>query len=162
MKFKLSKKAIKQYAKKINDEYVIVGVLDGNMKAKLPNKNRLIRQIRGRDSSLIALRKGKNAKISLRELALILDAKYGIISKSFRLTDNKEIHKLLLLFMSLRKTEQIKRQIENSAQAIIRNPIVKRLYGNNQNSTVERKGFNRIGINTGTLFENIKGRYHAK
>ena len=47
------------------------------------------------------------------------------------------------------------RRLENTCQALVRNPILAHRYGKNKPSTIKNKGFDAYGIATGTLFDNI-------
>jgi hypothetical protein len=48
--------------------------------------------------------------------------------------------------------------LTNAIQAIVRNPILRGDYGRNNLFTQKVKGFNRLMIDTGQFFNNIKAR----
>jgi len=50
------------------------------------------------------------------------------------------------------------RRLENAVQALVRNPITRGEYGSNKRGTAAAKGFNRLLIDTGQVFQNIKAR----
>jgi hypothetical protein len=157
-----TKKAQLELSKQVNDQYVVVGILDSDTFSRFPQKNKLLRQIKGRDKSLVAMRKGKfNRKLSLRQLAMILDAKRGIFRHALKYDDGGK-RQLAEDFLNLKKTETDIKRLQNNAQAIVKVPLLNKSYGKNKPSTIKRKGFDRFGVQTGQLFENIKGRYYAK
>lgn len=163
MKIRLkTKEARLALLNEVNDQYVVIGVLDQSLFSRFPQKNKLLRQIRGRDKSLVAMRKGKrNRKLTLRQLAVILDAKRGIFRDALKHDDGGK-KRLAEDFLNLKKTETDVKRLQNNATAIVRVPLLNKSYGKNDSATIRRKGFDRFGVQTGTLFENIKGRYHAK
>lgn len=163
MKLKLNtKKARTELISDVNDQYVVIGVLDQTLFSRFPQKNKLLRQIRGRDKSLVAMRKGKrNRKLSLRHLSVILDAQRGIFRNALKYDDGGK-ERLAEEFLNLKKSETDIKRLQNNAAAIVKVPILNKSYGSNESSVIRRKGFNRFGVQTGALFENIKGRYHAK
>jgi len=50
------------------------------------------------------------------------------------------------------------RRVENLLQALIRNPILKREYGDSKSSTSDAKGFNRPLIDTSQMFRAIRAK----
>lgn len=54
--------------------------------------------------------------------------------------------------------EENTRRVNNLLQAIVRNPITRGDYGGNKPTTRKIKGFSRLFIDTGQLFQNIKAR----
>lgn len=72
---------------------------------------------------------------------------------------NSDILKFTDAFLRLatKRKMSIKR-VENLLQAIVRNPILKKEYGNNRSGTADGKGFDRHLIDTGQMFQSIKAR----
>lgn len=50
------------------------------------------------------------------------------------------------------------KRVENLAQAIVRNPILKQEYGPNSSQAADAKGFDRHLFDTGQMFQAIKAR----
>ncbi len=50
------------------------------------------------------------------------------------------------------------KRLENLLQAIVRNPILKQDYGNNNSTTADNKGFDRHLFDTGQMFKAIRAR----
>lgn len=49
-------------------------------------------------------------------------------------------------------------RLTNLLQAIVRNPILRKEYGNNSRATIENKGFDRHLFDTGEMFKSIKAK----
>lgn len=54
------------------------------------------------------------------------------------------------------------KRVENLAQAIVRNPILKQEYGPNKAVTADFKGFNRNLFDTGQMFRAIRARVQRR
>lgn len=54
------------------------------------------------------------------------------------------------------------KRVENSLQAVVRNPMLRGDYGNNSKLTQKIKGFDRLTIDTSQLFKAIKARIGTK
>lgn len=52
----------------------------------------------------------------------------------------------------------VTRRVENSLQAVVRNPFLRGDYGRNTRKWAKIKGFNKLGIDTGQLFDAIKAK----
>lgn len=77
---------------------------------------------------------------------------------------NSAILKFTEYFLKLvvkRPGTSIKR-VENLLQAIVRNPILKQEYGQNDLLTADSKGFNRHLFDTGQMFKAIKAKVRRK
>lgn len=163
MKLKLSmKKAQSQLLAKVNNQYVVAGIIDSGVYSRMNKKPKKLRRLQGRQASGVALWKGKRTTLELRGLMRILDWKKGIIRNALK-NDENDKDALLEEFLNLGDyaSQARKRRIENLATAIIKVPIMEKKYGTNSRSTIRSKGFDHWGIRTGTLFDNIKGRYFA-
>lgn len=73
---------------------------------------------------------------------------------------NSDILKFTKSFMEMITTRpnMPKKRLENLLQAIVRNPILRKEYGNNSSSTADNKGFDRHLFDTGQMFKEIKAR----
>jgi hypothetical protein len=88
--------------------------------------------------------------------------KINFYQRPFRMKANKDILRFSKVFIKSIMTDngtiKEKRRLENLLQAIVRNPILRGDYGINTIATASRKGFNRLMIDTGQLFNGIKAR----
>ncbi len=73
---------------------------------------------------------------------------------------NSEIIKFTDYFLRylVQKTSTGPKRVENLAQAIVRNPILRQEYGPNTSITADNKGFNRHLFDTGQMFKAIRAR----
>jgi len=56
------------------------------------------------------------------------------------------------------KRSKDNKRLENAVQAVVRNPILRGDYGDNAQSTIKAKGFNKLGIDTAQFFKAIKAK----
>lgn len=73
----------------------------------------------------------------------------------FKSPQNKDIRKLIKNFFDLVQGRTQQKRLENTLQAVIRNPILRGDYGSNKALTAQIKGFNRYMIDTGQFFKAI-------
>jgi len=71
--------------------------------------------------------------------------------------DVKKVVEEIAMQIFGKKTKDNKR-LENAVQAVIRNPILRGDYGNNMDTTIKAKGFDKLGIDTGQFFKAIKAK----
>lgn len=72
---------------------------------------------------------------------------------------NSEILKFTEGFLKLVTQQKISiKRVENLLQAIVRNPILKQMYGANSAFTADSKGFDRHLFDTGQMFRAIKAK----
>lgn len=111
----------------------------------------------------VANKKGKDSPVPLRAVLEKLDAIYNILLGPWGKRDNMEVALTVReMIADMNKTSADKQRFLNAAQAVVRNPILRGEYGDNSPQTQAVKGFNRLLINTGTLFENLKTRLAKK
>lgn len=79
-------------------------------------------------------------------------------TRPFRSKKNRELVRFVRDFFQVVSGRKQAKQLENSLQAIVRNPIMRGDYGSNKSLTAKIKGFNRLLIDTGQLFKAIKAR----
>lgn len=84
--------------------------------------------------------------------------RYDYLREPFKNPKNKDVLKFTGAFLSLLKGKGQIRRLENALQAVVRNPIKRQDYGVNSVKTIKAKGFDRVMIDTGQLFQNIKAR----
>lgn len=103
-------------------------------------------------------------KINNAVLLRILEGKYNILSKPFISKQSnqttKELNKLLATkFIKTELKQEDKNIIENGVKSIFVGNILKGRTGrNNQQSTIDNKGFNKFGYDTGQLVKNFSAR----
>lgn len=100
--------------------------------------------------------------LKLSELFIELQKNAGVnlLKDPFKNKKNKEILTFAndyLRFVFKSKKTSIKR-LENLAQAIIRNPILRGDYGQNSALTQKIKGFNSLFIDTAQTFKSIRAK----
>ncbi len=83
------------------------------------------------------------------------------LTEPFKKRDDKII-KFANEFLKLCFGKSTRKRVENLLQAIVRNPILRGDYGHNSRLTRKIKGFDRLGIDTGQLFKNIKASVRTK
>ena len=88
-----------------------------------------------------------------------------LLRAPFKSKQNKEINEFSKNFIKMALQDTTKRgalknakRLINLVQAIIRNPILRGDYGGNKGTTADAKGFDRLMIDTGQMFKNIKAR----
>lgn len=92
------------------------------------------------------------------ELATKFENEYNIFSAPLENEKNYEVIKVLEYLVSWYfQGEDNRKRIENGAQAVVRNPILRGDYGHNSSKTIETKGFDRILIDTAQFFNSIIG-----
>lgn len=62
------------------------------------------------------------------------------------------------LKLIMKRSDSSVRRVENLLQAVVRNPILKQEYGQNNPTTADNKGFDRHLFDTGQMFKAIKAR----
>lgn len=86
----------------------------------------------------------------------------NIYQAPFASKKNADILKFTKSFFELCAGRGQKKRCENLLQAIVRNPILRGDYGRNSKLTAKIKGFNRLLIDTGQLFQAIKARVNRR
>lgn len=162
MKIEMSKTFKKRLAGRIERFNFEVGVLDDK-----PHKNPKLKSIFG-EPDLTTYAGGPVAKLDssvgpLSTAEIFVEnmkrLNINLLLKPFR-DESSEIIKFTQAFLKLatgRKGISIKR-VENLLQAVVRNPIFRKEYGNNTSATADAKGFDRHLFDTGQMFKAIKAR----
>lgn len=108
-----------------------------------------------------ARRTGATPGPLMSEVSEKLRAKVGnFYTKPFGIgaTANRDIQRLLKNFFDLVQGRTQAKRLENTLQAVVRNPILRGDYGANKALTVKIKGFNRLMIDTGQFFKAITAK----
>tara|TARA_R110000851_G_scaffold184676_3_gene334043 strand:- start:840 stop:1307 length:468 start_codon:yes stop_codon:yes gene_type:complete len=152
---KIKTNLVKSISRKIGNYDFEVGILD-SQKKKIPNHKT--------SASFAGLRvsgsKGRYPSTTLADVAQYNDKRFGWLKRPFKLADNKDVGKVVkeIARQVFNKQSPNNKRLENAVQAVIRNPILRGDYGNNKASTVRSKGFDKLGIDTGQFFKNIKAK----
>lgn len=163
MKFRLNTRQLEQDLMEINGSFVRVGVLNKSKKALDPARPLKPLKLTPTVPRNAATTKGSSKNERLAAVAEYLNKKRGLFDKALERAGNKEINEITQYFADLvlspMADETTKRRLENLCRSIVRNPMLRKELGPNAESTVEDKGFDQYGINTGTLFKNIEAKY---
>lgn len=83
----------------------------------------------------------------------------NLLLEPFRKKDD-ELNRFVTYFLRLvtKKPGTSIKRIENLLQAVVRNPILRKDYGDNSSFAADNKGFDRHLFDTGQMFRNIKAR----
>lgn len=158
-KFKFQKRVLEQMRGKVEAFNFEVGVLNNKMhKGAIPREVKGLRKFAGGSARYAGK---KNTQESISQISQSLRRKTGknFYTLPFRNPNNKEILRVVKLVLDLAINEKgTIKMLTNAIQAIVRNPILRGDYGRNNLFTQKVKGFNRLMIDTGQFFNNIKAR----
>lgn len=102
---------------------------------------------------------GKNSGTTVRAVLKRMDAAFNLLLAPWSNPSNKNVALVLKEVISdMNKSHGDNKRIENAALATVRGPILRGEYGSNSPETIKQKGFDRLLINTGTMFSAIKAR----
>lgn len=92
-----------------------------------------------------------------------------LLRAPFKSKNNQEINNFTKAFFKMALSDTNKqgairnaKRLINLVQAIVRNPILRGDYGGNKGSTADAKGFDRLLIDTGQMFKNIRARIRGR
>lgn len=103
---------------------------------------------------------GTNKNTTLREVFAKWNLRYQLLLAPWRNANSKEqVQVAKELVNSLNAGGKPTNAMRNAIQAVIRGPIQRGEYGNNSKGWAAIKGFNRLLINTGAMFNAIKARF---
>lgn len=108
----------------------------------------------------LKLRKPSSYKYegTLYSVARDMDQKFKWLRKPFMLQGNEDVLNVLMFIVENLNGKENRQRIINAVQAVVRNPILRGAYGRNSAKTAKKKGFNKLLMDTGQLFKNIKAR----
>ncbi len=96
---------------------------------------------------------------SVSEISEKLRHQFGnFYTKPFKSRANRDIRKLIKNFFDLVQGRTQAKRLENTLQAVVRNPILRGDYGSNSALTQKIKTFDRLMIDTGQFFKAIKAK----
>lgn len=161
MEINLGDDFLEANVKAFENQRVRVGILDEFQMAAVPAsaEERGLKTLRGTGEKARKI-KSRSKTLPLRQLAVYLDAQYGVFTNAINNASNNDLNlvtKELIKAFSGGEVEQ--RRIQNAAIALIRNPILRKDFGSNMRSTSDVKSFDWPMVDTGTFFLNIKAEY---
>lgn len=108
----------------------------------------------------LKLRKPSSYKYNgtLYSVARDMDQAFKWLRKPFMLQSNEDLFNVLYFIVENMNGKETRQRIINGIQAVVRNPILRGAYGRNSAKTAKKKGFNKLLMDTGQLFKNIKAR----
>lgn len=108
----------------------------------------------------LKLRRPSSFKYSgtLYQVARDMDAAYKWLRKPFLLQSNADLLSVIQFVVDNMNGKDTRQRLINAIQAVVRNPILRGAYGKNSARTAKKKGFNKLLMDTGQLFKNIKAR----
>lgn len=137
----------------LNKYGVEVGILEDGPAAKWKKEQK---RYAGGPANKIA---GKDKSTTLAAVFRKFDMAFNLLLGPWRKPDNKDVVMTVGQMMAdLSVSGHRRQQFLNASQAVVRNPILRGDYGQNSREWAKRKGFNRLLINTATMFKNIKAR----
>jgi hypothetical protein len=167
LQIELSKKFQNKLRAKVNKYVFEVGVLDPSKPHYEPKKDDAT--LTGNDPSMSAnittyaggpIRKASRAPTST--VGAVGKAMREHIGGNYLIDPFKKkddaVNRMIKDFFKLIFGKSKIRRLENLLQAVVRNPILKGQYGSNLRYTVQVKGFDRYGFNTGQWFKSIKAK----
>ena len=106
-----------------------------------------------------ARRTGQTPGLLMSEVSEKLRAQVGnFYTAPFKSKSNADIRRLIKNFFDLVQGRTQAKRLENTLQAVIRNPILRGDYGSNSELTKKIKTFDRFMIDTGQFFNSIKAK----
>lgn len=87
--------------------------------------------------------------------------RYDYLQEPFR-RKNTPIQRLIKQFFDFAFGRTEAKRLENTLQAVVRNPILSKQYGSNATLTKKIKGFDHVMVDTAQLFKAIRARVRVK
>lgn len=161
MQLKLNPRFANKLQKKIGKYTIDVGILnDGEHMQAVESRLHEVPSLSTYAGGSI---RKKSAKSSGKTISDIFIENQERLDKDFLrepfLKKSSEIIRFSEAFMKMiMGSKSMTKRVENLAQAIIRNPILRGDYGGNTASTADAKGFDRGLIDTAQMFKAIRAR----
>lgn len=145
----------KNIARRIGNYEFEVGILKDQSKA-IPNRKSTAKYA-GLDVSAV---KKRDKRVSLAYVAGRMQKKFGWLTRPFKIKQNVDVGRVVkeIAKQVFSKNSTNNKKLENAVQAVVRNPILRGDYGKNSREAEAAKGFDKLGIDTGQFFKNIKAR----
>lgn len=150
---------IKARVSLINSIEITVGVLDKSLAHyEAEPKVKGYRDIGGEK---VRKKSSKKSPDTTAQILAELES-FGLFSGVLSDPENKDLLDMVEILQSIYAKGEIgskeERRLINACQAMIRNRIIDKRLGDNADTTVKEKGFDRPLMDTGQLFEAIKAR----
>ncbi|MDG3034178.1 hypothetical protein P7245_22385 [Vibrio parahaemolyticus] len=104
------------------------------------------------------VRRCKQPKLRMTQLALILDKHYGVFSNAslkFADEDLQNVIDALIATFGQPVYSQQQKRIENACLALVTNPIMNKKFESNSPAWIKRKGFDWTMVSTGSFLRSI-------
>lgn len=143
-------------SKDLSSIQIEIGILQDRPEVEALSSEKGLKRL---TASQVALKAGRKSITTVVEVFKKFDNKYKLLTAPFEKNQNKEVVNMLDQMIKEINGDALNiRRLENTAQAVIRNPILRGDYGSNKETTEAIKGFNKLFIRTGTMFKAIKAR----
>lgn len=103
----------------------------------------------------------KNSDKTVAQVSKEMREKYDYLVAPFKKKD-AAIQKLIKDFFKLAFGKSESKRLQNTLQAVVRNPILKKEYGPNTSATQRHKGFDHVMMDTAQFFKSIRARVRLK
>lgn len=134
-----------------------VGILDKSARGRSPTDAKYTLNLGGESSTANTPSSKRTGKLT--EAMDNLEKSRGVLSEALLHASKRDVEKVATLFIKTGSGDnQARAQLLRECVDLVRSPILRGEYGGNSKATQEEKGFNKFGINTGTLVKNIKAR----
>ena len=165
MKLELSRSLQKTLQGKFNKYEFEVGIIQ-DKQYKLPvefnqsqtNSSEVLTKFAG---ATVRKASRKNSDKTVSEISREMRDKYDYLVSPFKRKDTA-IQKLIKDFFSFAFGRSEKKRLENTLQAVVRNPILKKQYGRNTQATINHKGFDHVMMDTAQFFKAIKAKVKVR
>lgn len=153
MKLELSKNFKERLQGKFGHYEFEVGILTDKPHRGSAPKKKGIKNVAGGPSRYA----GKKSGGTVAEVSSYLQKSSDYLQDPFK-KKSSDIIKFMKEFWAYAWKTTESPRLTNLVQAIVRNPLARGDYGPNKASTIRTKGFDRFGIDSAQLFNNIKCR----
>ncbi len=103
----------------------------------------------------------KNSDKTVAQVSKEMRQKYDYLVAPFKKKD-AAIQKLIRDFFNFAFGRSEMKRLENTLQAVVRNPILKKQYGSNTKATQNHKGFDHVMMDTAQFFKAIKAKVKVR
>lgn len=136
---------------------ILVGVLDRGKKHRSEKTKKKGGTLLGQGLA----GSGKQTSQTIASVARAVQASQNInfYKGALNARSNKDLTRAIKTLFDIKNSLQSRtRRIENAFQALYRNRIARREFGNNTKARAKQKGFDWLFVSTGQLFRNIKAK----
>lgn len=103
----------------------------------------------------------QRTETQISDISKEMREQFNYLQEPFKTKDN-DIQKLIKDFFDFAFGRTEARRLENTLQALVRNPILKKEYGTNAPLTKAIKGFDHVMMDTAQFFKAIRARVNKR